>query len=215
MKAAWSFLLHVTTATCLMLPTVAMAVVQGYIIDGKPCAGADLLVTHGGRRYELLPKQTDGISGPVDLSGKVYPKASICKVYPFFQVLHIKKAGPATAAPKRARADDATGAQLRAARKFFVFTQMPGNSVKALREAVALQKEFPASHVTLYIVGGTIENMAKLALLMRQDHLTFRSGFRITAAPKGSPSEGIDVIWQQSHRYFHSFDALDRYANLD
>ena len=200
-------------AILALVATPAMATLQGQIIDGKPCARADLFITRSGAHYELLPGQTKGITGNVIVTGVVYPKASICKVYPFLRILRIRRAGSGPAIgpvrPHRSRP-----VALRYAREFQIFAPTPADSVRQLHEAVGIEKEYPHSRVTLYINDGNIESMAKLAFVMYREKLPFRKGFKITAAPPGSPTHGIEVVWPQERQYFHSYDALARYANL-
>ncbi|WP_143214968.1 hypothetical protein [Acidithiobacillus albertensis] len=169
----------------IMIPCHAYAEnFSGTITDGEPCSKADLFRSNHGD-FELLPGQTKGIKGNVEISGLVYPKASICKVYPFLRVKKIAREGHAK---KKVVAPGAPGK----ISKITVFTTK-ALAGKAMAEAVKLKQSHSRTVVILKISGANMENLAQLAVAMHQEHIPFRKGLEITEAGRGSPTSGVQI----------------------
>jgi len=201
------------------IPMMAKAqTYQGEIIDAKPCPKADLFISASGQRFELLPSQTEGISGKVRLHGLIYPKASICKIYPWMRVWDLQPlSGSSSVKPdneQRPKQQKMARLTLRKATRIDVYGEA-NDLLPPLRQAVSLQRSLPHAKVSLLIVDGNMESLAHAAVLMKQQNIPFPKGFQITMAKAGSPQQGVLVHWHSGEkRYFRSFNALVRYENL-
>ncbi|MHB8315157.1 MAG: hypothetical protein ACYDCW_05490 [Acidithiobacillus ferrivorans] len=189
----------------------------GTLSDGAPCAAADLLRTSRGD-FELLPRQTDGISGEVKVTGKIYEKASICKVYPFMRITSIKlESGkqeqasirPVSRTEKTHPKRHITTPPQKI--EFLASVQGAGGAVDSAMEA---KKTFPRCAVTVKIAGATMMQLAQLAVAVDKTQKAYPKGLIITGGNSNGPTAGLLVTAQNIHRTYRTFDEFyQQYAN--
>ena len=190
---------------------------EGKLSDGAPCASADLLKTGRGD-FELLPKQTDGISGEVKVTGKVYEKASICKVYPFMRIISIKPESnnreqtherPTGTEKKRHTGQHITTAPQKI--EFFTSARGAGSAVDSAMEA---KKTFPRCAVMVKIAGASMMQLAQIAIAVDKTQNAYPKGLIITGGNLHGPMSGILVTAGKTNRTYQSFDEFyQQYAN--
>ena len=201
----------------LAAQTAAAGEFMGKLSDGAPCASADLLRTSRGD-FELLPRQTDGISGEVKVTGKVYEKASICKVYPFMRITSIKlESGKQEQASKRpiGRTEKThPGRHITTPPQkieFFASVQGAGGAVDSAMEA---KKTFPRCAVMVEIAGASMMQLAQIAIAVDKTQNAYPKGLIITGGSPNGPTAGILVTAQNIHRTYRTFDEFyQQYAN--
>lgn len=176
---------------------------HGTITDGEPCAKADLLRSDHGH-YELLPRQTKHIHGRVSITGVVYPKASICKIYPFLRIEKIASSTVATQNPSIMPRRSASQEQHIA--KILIYTTK-SNAGKAMATAVKIKNQHPEAQVILKVSGGSLEAMAELAVAMAKEHITYPKGLDIAQGGNNEPDSGAQVIFASG--------ATKNYANAN
>ena len=203
---------------CLLAAQTAVArEYSGKLEDGAPCAAADLLQTRSGN-FELLPKQVDGISGKVKITGEVYEKASICKVYPFMRIIRITRE-PGKQEPARERTGSTPEEEHRGRRittppqkiEFFTSVHSAGG---ALDSAMTAKRTFPGCTVTVKIAGANMMQLAQIAVAVGKTQKTYPKGLIITGGNPKGPTGGILVSSDNASRAYPTFDEFYQvYAN--
>ena len=207
----------VLSISLIAAQTSAAGEFTGTLSDGAPCASADLLRSSSGD-FELLPKQTDGISGEVKVTGKIYEKASICKVHPFMRIISIKQeSGEQEQASKKyiSRTEKMSpGRRITTPPQkieFFASVRGAGGAVDSAMEA---KKTFPRCGVTVRIAGATMMQLAQIAIAVDKTQNAYPKGLVITGGNPNGPTSGILVSSADTSRTYPTFDEFyQQYAN--
>jgi hypothetical protein len=215
MKNHWTAM--ALAVSLLATQAAAAGEFTGTLSDGAPCASADLLQTGSGN-FELLPKQTDGISGEVKVTGKVYEKASICKVYPFMRVVSIKqesgKREQVPESPASRTAKMYPGRHITTPPQKIEFFTSARGAGGAVDSAIEAKKTFPRCAVMVKIAGASMMQLAQIAIAVDKTQNAYPKGLIITGGNPNGPTAGILVTAQNIHRRYRTFDEFyQQYAN--
>ncbi len=129
------------------------------VLEKGPCSGAITLVTGSNARYEMTANEKSGKPGDrVSVEGKLFPRISICKSYPWIDVAAI--AGDTGQAPRRSNESDVSTSAAGAAVTLVVG---PDKLAEGLRQVQSLRSTLPSAFTfSVGVLGSQQEMLSRL-----------------------------------------------------